>query len=301
MHDKLRRPVRIGRRLYEHTHVDGSKSFYADFDFDGRQRRVKLVARTRLEARRAQSDLIAKGGRGEAVAPTAKTFEQVGDEWLAQLDVKPRTREAYDYHLRVNLGPTLGRRRIQSITPQDVGALIAHLRDERKLSGWTQASAVVALNGVMAYAVWTGLISQNPVAQVPRTKRPKRRLDHEHRFLSAAEIDALLGLSPPSYQAAIYIAVWTGMRENEVLGLTYGDLDLKAGRINLRAQLSRPKKDRPPERVPLKTDKARRIDIDPGLVMFLRGHRERQLPPASPRRLTTCLPLSRAGRSITAT
>lgn len=64
------------------------------------------------------------------------------------------------------------------------------------------------------------------------------------------------------------------MRENELLGLQWGDVDLKSGTIHVRAQLSRPKKDKPAVRVPLKTDGERTIHIDPELVGFLRSHRE---------------------------
>jgi integrase len=73
------------------------------------------------------------------------------------------------------------------------------------------------------------------------------------------------------------VAVWSGLRENELLGLTWGDVDLKGKKIHVRKQLSRPTKDRPAERVSIKTGTTRSVDIDPDLVTFLRGHRERAL------------------------
>jgi len=64
------------------------------------------------------------------------------------------------------------------------------------------------------------------------------------------------------------------MRQSECLGLQWGDVDLRAGVIHLTAQLSRPKVDKPGERVPLKTDVARTIDLDAALVAFLRERKE---------------------------
>jgi integrase len=270
--------TKIGRSLYERSRSDGKHSYEADFTdpLNGRQRRKTLVARNRTEARQAQADLLSKLGRGEAVAPTSRTLADVSEEWLAQLSVKPRTHENYAMHFRVSINPILGRRKIQSITPQDVALLITHLREVRKLSGWTSAGALQALNGAMTHAVWMGLIASNPVAQLPRGKRPKRDQREEHRFLSGSEIQTLIEAMPPSYRAVVYTAVWTGMRESENLGLVWGDIDLSAAKIHLTAQLSRPTKDHPSERVPLKTNKARSIDIDPELVAYLRARREQQ-------------------------
>ncbi len=64
------------------------------------------------------------------------------------------------------------------------------------------------------------------------------------------------------------------MRENELLGLTWGDVDLKDSKIHVRALLSRPKRNEPAKRVGVKTDSTRTIDIDSKLVAFLKSHRE---------------------------
>jgi integrase len=69
------------------------------------------------------------------------------------------------------------------------------------------------------------------------------------------------------------VVVWSGLRENELLGLTWGDVDLKGKKIHVRKQLSRPTKDRPAERVSIKTGTTRNVDIDPELVTFLREHK----------------------------
>jgi integrase len=77
-----------------------------------------------------------------------------------------------------------------------------------------------------------------------------------------------------TYKPVAYAAVWTGLRENELLGLTWGDVDLKCAKVHVRAQLSRPTKDRPAERVSVKTGETRSVDIDSELATFLRGHKE---------------------------
>jgi integrase len=268
-----RPPERIGRRLYEYVRSDGKKSYYADVEMDGRQKRVKLVASSKGEARRAQADLVSKLDRNELAAPSKTTVREVGEEWLRTLNVKPRTQEAYEYHLRLNIYPQLGGRKVQDVRPQDAADLVAWLRDSRKVGGETATGAMRTLSGLLAHATWEGLIPSNPVAVLPKSKRPKRQRE-EHRYLSTEERSRLLEDMTPTYKPVAYVAVWTGLRENELLGLTWGDVDVKGKKIHVRAQLSRPKKDHPAERVSVKTEATRSVDIDPDLVAFLREHKE---------------------------
>jgi len=168
-------------------------------------------------------------------------------------------------------GPVLKRHYIRA-------APVVWLRDVRKVGGETATGALRALSGLLTYAVDEELISQNPVAALPKKRRPKRKSPKsqrkEHRFLKAEERDRLLGAMTPTYEPVAFVAVWTGLRENEVLGLTWGDVDLKGKKIHLRAQLSRPTKDHPAVHVSLKTEEIRDVDIlNPDLGAFLRKHK----------------------------
>jgi integrase len=273
MQDKPKRQ-RVGANLYRNS-LDKFEDIrqYAD----GKQRLVTLKARTKTEALKEQRALVVKLDRGEAVAPTDKTVRTVGDEWLAQHDGRPRTHESYSYHLRQTIFPRLGDRKLQAVTPRVVGELIAWMRDERKLSARTQSSALTVLFGLCEHAVWTGILAANPVAQVPKSKRPKKPTGgNDFRVLEADEIERLIAEVPETYRGIVQVAVWSGMRQSEILGLVWSDIDLKNGQVNLSKQLSRARKDAPAERVPLKTGDRRTIEIDPGLVEILRTHKEQQ-------------------------
>jgi integrase len=272
-----RPPVKIDRRLYEYVQSDGKKSYYTDVQIDGRQTRIKLEASTRGEARKAKDDLGSKLNHNELVAPTKKTIREVGDEWLRTLNVKPRTREAYEYHLKMNVYPQFGDRRVQDIRPQDVADLVVWLRDTRKTGVETSRGALRTLSALLNHAVWKKDIPSNPVAILPRGMRPKHsgeEQSEEHRYLSTEERERLLKAMTPTYRPVVYVAVWTGLRENELLGLTWADVDLKDKKIHVRKQLSRPTRDRPAERVSIKTRTTRNVDIlNPDLVLFLREHK----------------------------
>jgi integrase len=76
------------------------------------------------------------------------------------------------------------------------------------------------------------------------------------------------------YRQLVATALFTGMRISERLGLTWGDVDLDAGVIHVRAQLSRAHRGSPSMRVALKTRAAvRDIPLVPQLCDTLRTHR----------------------------
>jgi integrase len=236
----------------------------------GKQHIVTLGAATKTEARK---EIAARISRPIQIGPSAATVRQVADEWFATLTSKPRTIEKHEYHLRLNICPTLGYKRVQDVRPQDVAALVVWLKDVRKLAGATAIGALSTLSAVLGHAIWTGLIPSNPVAVVPTSKRPKRK-KVVHRALSADEREALLKEGSKTYEPLMYLAVWTGMRECEVLGLIWRDVNLLTGKIHVHAQLSRGNKEEPAKRVPIKTEdevvESRIIDLDPEMVTWLR-------------------------------
>src|SRR5207248_602929 len=110
---------KIGTRLYEYKGASRT-SYYADLEQDGKQVRRKLAATTRTAAREEQKHLQSDNARGLVVAPSRITVSEVAQEWLDQLDVKPRSREAYELHLKRNILPQFGSRAIQNIRPKDI-------------------------------------------------------------------------------------------------------------------------------------------------------------------------------------
>jgi hypothetical protein len=76
---------------------------------------------------------------------------------------------------------------------------VAWLRDVRKVGGETATGAMRTLSGLLAHATWEGLIPSNPVAVLPKGKRPKRQHE-EHRYLSTEERDRLLEAMTATYR-----------------------------------------------------------------------------------------------------
>lgn len=256
------------------------KRFEAGLTIDGRWTMRTLPAKTKTDAKRELNALKAKLDRGEAVAPSKRTFADVADEWLTGFRAKvaagekaPRTMDAYDYQLRARLLPALGSTAVQKITAERLARMIASWRDAG-LSTWTQKGALVPLGLILDMAARRGYIAENPAKRLSRDERPGQARRGEQRILSRDEIGRLLDAAPDSYRLLISTAIFSGLRQGELLGLQWRDIDFDAGIIRVRHQLSRPATDRPAGLVSLKSEAARRdVVLLPQLGNLLRVHK----------------------------
>jgi integrase len=239
----------------------------------------KTVGKKLSEARRQRELRSAKAQLGELAQPSRTTFAELAESWLKGFEAQvlagersERTLEHYRYHLDKNLLPSFGQRRLQEISTDDCARLIAQLR-ARGLSGKTIAGALVPLGRIFSLALRRGYINDNPLRRLEASERPRPR-KREQRVLNHEQISKLLAASLPSYRPLLATALYSGMRLSELLGLTWGEVDLGEGLIQVRNQLSRAREDNPARRVPLKTSAAvRDIPLLPQLGALLKQHK----------------------------
>jgi integrase len=271
MHSKAnaaRRTKVAGRRgIYYRDTSAGRRYEISYLDSDGR-RRWRTIEGNLRDAEAALEDVRGKMRRGERVAPTKTTFAEFGDVWLkSQAQLRPRTLEWYAVALRVHLNPRIGRLRLADVTEDDVLRVIAEMRAAGK-AAWTIRGVLTPLGRILGSAARRGLIASNPVTRLERGERPKIE-GREMRVLDSAGIERLLGSAPARYRALLATAVFTGLRQGELLGLTWADVDLDGGLVSVRKQL-----DRHGQRVEPKTPQAvREVGLMPALVRTLRTHR----------------------------
>ena len=87
------------------------------------------------------------------------------------------------------------------------------------------------LTNVFAFAIRNELMDSNPCRELPKlpaeVRKPDKEEDKKH-YLTIEQIDALLGATEePKYQTLFTVAVWTGLREGELLGLQWKDFKPK--------------------------------------------------------------------------
>jgi integrase len=189
--------------------------------------------------------------------------------WLDGLEglVLPSTVEAYAGRLERHVLPRLVDRRLDEIEVDDILTLIGDLR-KQGYSGTTIAVTLTPLSRLLTHAVRRGLIETNPVSKLDRSERP-RVSRQERPVLNPEEIGRLLEAAPPRYRTLLATAILSGLRQGELLGLHWRDVDFDNQLIHVRTALDRRRQDVQP-----KTERAvRDVILMPALGEALRQHK----------------------------
>jgi integrase len=189
--------------------------------------------------------------------------------WLNSLEglVQSSTVEAYAGRLQRHVLPRLGERRLDEIGLDEILALISDLR-KGGYSGATVVAILTPLSRLFGHAVRRGLIESNPVSKLDRSERP--RLSRQERpVLNPEEIGRLLEAAAPRFRTLLATAILSGLRQGELLGLHWRDVDFDNEVIHVRTALNRKRQDVPP-----KTERAvRDVILMPALADALRQHK----------------------------
>ena len=181
--------------------------------------------------------------------------------------VQPSTVEAYAGRLQRHVLPRLGERRLDEIDVDDILALISDLR-KQGYSGTTIVATLTPLSRLFKHAVRRGLIEVNPVSKLDRSERP-RVSRQERPVLNPEEIGRLLEAAAPRFRTLLATAILSGIRQGELLGLHWRDVDFDNQLIHVRTALDRKRRDVPP-----KTQRAvRDVILMPALAQALRQHK----------------------------
>ncbi len=265
------KPERVERGLYL-----AGKTYLACATPPGsRKVKWKTIGEVGLMEARRKRDAWAVEVRSGGISVTGgrETVKEVAEAWLKHIErlvdigeLRERTLESYKTGVYIHLVPSLGTRRIKSITTDD---LVEWHRQQRGAgaSDWSIRARWTAVRGVLSYAARHNIIQASPADKLLPRERPGAG-EPRQRFLSREEMDSMLEGAEES-RAIVATALFTGLRAMEVLGLVWGDVDFATGEVHVRYQLSRKG-----ERVPLKTKAAKRdIVLMPALGKLLRRWR----------------------------
>ena len=148
----------------------------------------------------------------------------------------PRTYEYYSNVIEKLILPALGHIKIVELKPAHVQQFIMYLQDgsETKPSPSTVKRKVAILQSILRQAVKLGLIQSNP-ANADRLTMPKMITPKVEIFTrqEAAEMLSHLENEPLQYQTIIQLAIMTGARLGELVGLKFSDVDFVNNRITI--------------------------------------------------------------------
>jgi integrase len=182
---------------------------------------------TRREAQ-AWADQTAARRRARTGGPTVGEYLT---EWLAgRVALRPSTLASYRAHIERHLIPQLGDLPLEEVSPQHVEQLHARL-----LAGGVTPATLARVHATLSTALTTararGQLSHDPLAgvQLPRVERP------EPTVWTLAQAQVFLAhVRGEPHEALWRLALLTGMRRGELVGLRWDDVDLPGWQLRVR-------------------------------------------------------------------
>lgn len=244
----------------------------------GKRVRGSFYGKTRREV---QDKLqAAQQSMQQGLEPTKErlTVEAFLRDWTesTRQTVRPSTWRRYEQIARQKLIPHLGHVPLHRLTPSHVEQMMKSLTEQgAAVRSVLHARAV--LRSALSRAQRHGLIVRNAaaLADPPQVKR------REVQALSPDEVRTLLANLADDPLGPLYIvAISTGMRQGELLGLQWSDIDLERGTTTVRRALQRV--DGKLRTVETKTDRSRRdVPLTALAVDALRELRRRPVQSAA--------------------
>ena len=290
-----KRCVKVGKTLDGTKSECGSERFTWAFQVDvgppggRRDQRIRAGFKTKAAAVEAMAKMQKEIADHTHVEPSRLTVGRYLLQWLEAGSWSGNATRDYRVAIERHINPRIGDVPLQALTTVQIRGLYSHLarnglvrerkaddgtttKTEGPLSPKSIHNVHICLRSALNAAIEDRLLPANPALKAHTFSRTKHR--PEMKTWTAEEVRRFLNFTVQDRGGALYrIALMTGLRRGELLGLRRRELDLDAGRLHVRQQYTRDG-DRGLKFKGLKTGSNawRTVDLDPTTVAALRGH-----------------------------
>jgi integrase len=167
------------------------------------------------------------------------TVSELGQRWLTehvQVDLKPGAAAEYRSTLFRHVLPALGDMRIQDVRPATVSALLSHKRAEGLCDG-TVGKIRRHVHALFAFGQEAGVVAVNPADLPPRRRREGSGRRARGTQLSPMQVQRFLEACSSRWRPFFTVALDSGLRRGELIGLRWGDVDLLQQTICVRRSI----------------------------------------------------------------
>ena len=203
----------------------------------GKQIRKSFSGKTQKEVLQKMKEAATAIDAGTYQAPSKMTVGEWLDIWVSEYlgAVKPRTVDSYTSTIKNYLKPAFGAIKLQSLQTHQIQKFYNKLQHDG-LSAKTIKNFHGVLHSALQQATDLGYIHFNPssACKLPRIEKA------EIKPLDEAEISSFIkAINGHKFESLYLVTLFTGMREGEVLGLTWDCIDFKTGTITVKQQLQK--------------------------------------------------------------
>ena len=237
--------------------------------------RLGKTKKTKREAQTWLRQTLEKTVRGYTGHGSNMLYETFLDDWLSakKSAIKFSTWSLYEAIIRNHIIPILGKEKISDITAEKIQLL--YLKKEQTRVGTRTIRMIhTVFNNSLKKAVKLGVIHTNPANATtpPVYEIPEMEIYSEHEITQL-----LLAVKGTNIEGLIHFAVTTGLRQSELLGLQWSDINWDRKTIFVQRQLRR-KFIKPNYFVSPKTKSGKRtISLGENTIQKLQEHYGKQL------------------------
>lgn len=243
----------------------------------GKQIPKSVYGKTQKEVRQKLTEDTAEIDSGTYLEQTKDTVGEWLDTWLktyALYSVKSYTYDAYERSCNIHIKPALGRIRLSALTAPQIQQFYNSLITEKELSPKTVKKIHGVLHRALGQAVKLGMLRSNPtnVCDLPKAHRK------EIKPMEQEEITAFLkAVEGCKYELVYLVTLFTGMRQGEILGLTWDCVDFQHNALYVNKQLQKTQKvGGQYVLAPTKSGRSRMITVAPSVMDLLKKQKSQQ-------------------------
>jgi integrase len=245
------------------------------YDERGRRRRRTISAKTKAKVLQKLAGLQGQKIDGTLTESVRKNVAQWLAHWLtttAKRRVKPATLESYEELTRLHINPHIGGVRLEKLTPAHVEAWMTQL-ERIGLRSRRRQMALAVLRMALNTAARQGVISRNVCEVIDKPRTEPKEMSPLTAEQAAQFLEVVEG---HRWHALFVLAITVGMRQGELSGLEWDDIDFGERVLHVRRTLYERKNGF--QVGPPKTKKGiRKIRLPQAAIDALLEHRKRVL------------------------
>jgi integrase len=238
---------------------------------DGKYRRhFETIHGRKSDAQKRLNEILISLEKGIYTPPGRLTVAEHLRNWLegyVKTNCSQRTLDGYQSIIENHLIPALGHVQLKSLHPQAIQSYYG--KAVSSLSPRTVHKHHRLLSQALKYAVRQGYLGRNPCELVDAPSWKGKAM----RTLTPTEVEVLFDVAKNSYYyPVVYTAMSTGLRQAELLGLRWRDIDLDFASLSVNRVLYK-RRGICQFKEPKTSHSRRRVAMTPKLALFLREYK----------------------------
>lgn len=196
---------------------------------DGTRKYIRAKTQEELDNKVLEAQILMKAGVDICSEETFGHFAQLWFDIYKKPYLREKSQDAIKYVLNHQILPVLGGYRLRDISPMQSQALMAGLAGK---SNSLQSKVLIHLRSIFTVATENGLVAKSPVSSM---LKPSGKRTEEKVALTPEESALLLDqVKDVRARTFLLIALHTGMRRGEIIGLLWEDIDFEKKVIRVR-------------------------------------------------------------------